>query len=147
PPPIATHLLTQLASALDFAHERGIVHRDVKPSNVRVGAIGTVKLLDFGIAREVHRPSETTAPGTVVGTPQYMAPEQIRGDEPSPSVDIFSFGALAYELLSGHKPFAADNFAALVLQVMEQPPAPLPSTVSGALAAVVDQCLAKAPAD
>ncbi len=121
PLPVAVHLLQQVASALAHAHERGIVHRDVKPGNVAAMANGRVKLLDFGVARIAHADTATTVPGTIVGTPQYMAPEQIRGDVPTPSVDIYSFGVLAFEMISGHKPFAAADFLTTILAVTQQP--------------------------
>jgi serine/threonine protein kinase len=149
-PPVATGLLAQVALALAYAHGHGIVHRDVKPGNVMVLATGTAKLLDFGIARLVHEVSETTSPGTVVGTPQYMAPEQIRGEVPTASVDIYAFGALAYELLCGHKPHGAGQFTSLLKQVLLDAPAPLDELAPGVpppLVALVMRCLAKQAAD
>lgn len=142
-------LLLQLAQALAHAHERGIVHRDVKPGNVSLMGNGQVKLLDFGIARFVNEVSETTVPGTVVGTPQYVAPEQLMGHEITHSVDIYSLGVLGYELLSGRKPFTGD-FAALVYQVMNGQAPALSSMAPGAapaLTALIEACMAKLPVD
>ena len=150
-PRVSTGVLLQVARALSHAHQRGIVHRDVKPSNVLVLADGRAKLLDFGIARLVDTASETTSPGTIVGTPQYMSPEQIRGDLATASVDIYSFGVLAYELLTGRRPFVAESFAATVFKVMTEEPAPILGLVGaepdGDLARLVERCLAKQAAD
>ena len=147
-PAVAVGLLLQVARALAHAHSHSIVHRDVKPSNVAALADGSAKLLDFGIARVVHAVSEVTAPGTIVGTPQYMSPEQIRGDPVSASVDIYAFGTLAYELLSGHKPFADEAFAALLFRVMtEAAPALDVAQVGAPLAELVASCLQKRAVD
>ena len=123
----------QIASALVEAHGAGIVHRDLKPDNVMVRASGLVKLLDFGIAR-LTRPenaetdgtvtslNEQTQQGAVIGTPQFMSPEQARGTEVNQQTDIFSFGAILYELLSGRSPFAASTVADVLAAVLTREP-------------------------
>ncbi|MBA2452656.1 MAG: protein kinase [Chloroflexia bacterium] len=113
--------LTQTASALDYAHERGIVHRDIKPENIMVDAAGKVTLTDFGIANLTDEMSVTTT-GAVIGTPAYMAPEQLRGEPATPRSDIYALGILAYELLSGAPPFAGRApYAVMLAQIDEQP--------------------------
>ena len=147
---IATGLLMQIAQALAHAHAQGIVHRDVKPGNVVVTAQGVAKLLDFGIARIVHMPSNVTAAGTLLGTPKYMAPEAIRGDAGDERADMYSFGALAYELLTGRAPFDGENATALMLRALQDAPPRVQSVVPECpprLAALVHACLEKDPAE
>jgi serine/threonine-protein kinase len=117
----------QLASALDFAHQRGVIHRDVKPANILLLKGGeTVKLTDFGIARlQGGDHLQQTEVGMVMGTPQYMSPEQVAGNVVDGRSDLFSLGAILYELLTGTKAFDSDNVARLMLQIMEQNPAPI----------------------
>jgi serine/threonine-protein kinase len=147
--PVAVGLLLQVARALAHAHARGVVHRDVKPGNVLVLGDGTAKLLDFGIARlaEQGRQGLTiTRPGTMVGTPQYMAPEQVRGESTNDrSVDVYGFGALAYELLAGHPPFVAEDFTTILWKTLNEEPPPLPANVPPALGRIVLACLRKDP--
>jgi serine/threonine protein kinase len=102
----AKRVLGQLASALQFVHDRGVVHRDLKPGNVMLTPAGRVKLMDFGLAKEDERVSDDTATqtGTVIGTPLYMPPGQMTGDESGPTIDVYSFACVAYELVVG-KPF------------------------------------------
>jgi serine/threonine-protein kinase len=150
PPEVVVGILAQVAQALAHAHGQGIVHRDIKPGNVVVSADGVAKLLDFGIARIVHMPSNQTIVGTMLGTPKYMAPEAIRGDSGDERSDIYSFGALAFELLTGHTPFEGDNVTTLLLRVLQDP---VPSVTAYApdtpprLAALVHACLEKAPTE
>ena len=141
----------QVASALAEAHRAGIVHRDLKPDNVMIRATGLVKLLDFGIAR-LSRPAETdvtvtampgqTLGGMLIGTPQYMSPEQARGLEVDQQTDLFSFGALLYELLSGTTPFAAGTATDIIVAVLTREPPPL-TEVPPAVAAIVSRALQK----
>jgi serine/threonine-protein kinase len=111
----------QLCDGLGYAHEQGIVHRDIKPGNVRVLEDGTVKILDFGIAKFAAM-SSATQTGTIMGTASYMAPEQIMGQPVDGRADLFSAGVLLHELLSGQKPFAGDSPTAVVYQIMHAEP-------------------------
>ncbi len=137
-------VIRQLCDGLAYAHKAGIVHRDVKPANVRVTPEGDVKIMDFGIA---HLQSSTmTKSGLVLGTVHYMAPEQIAGAKVDHRADIFSVGAIAYELLAGRKPFDGDTLTAVMFKVMHERPDPagLPkSEFSPALETVVMRALAR----
>jgi serine/threonine protein kinase len=116
----AIRLALQIARALAFAHERGLVHRDVKPQNVLLNEDGQAKVTDFGIARslDVHGMTQT---GTVLGTSDYIAPEQARGQKVDPKTDIYSLGVVLYELLSGEVPFSGDNFVAVAMRHVNEP--------------------------
>ena len=117
----------QLCVGLSYAHEQGIVHRDIKPSNVRVLEDGTVKILDFGIAKFAM--SAMTQSGSVMGTAQYMAPEQIMGQPVDGRADLFSTGVLLYEIIAGQKPFSGDTPTAIVYQILHAEPTPIRSIV------------------
>jgi serine/threonine-protein kinase len=141
----------QLAGALSAAHDAGIVHRDIKPANVMVRPDGSVKVLDFGIARALDE-AALTHPASVVGTAGYMAPEQALGRPIDARSDIYSLGCVLYAMLSGRPPFAGEIAAAVLHQQVHAAPAPLGSAVaSGAVPAALDalvlQMLAKRPAD
>jgi serine/threonine-protein kinase len=120
-------VVIQLCDGLGYAHEQGIVHRDVKPGNVRVLEDGTVKILDFGIAKFAQ--SSVTMSGTIMGTPSYMSPEQIMGKPVDGRADLFSVGVLLYELLAGHKPFTGESPTTVVYQIMHVEPAPVNAAV------------------
>lgn len=113
-------LLRQVASGLDFAHSRGIVHRDVKPPNVMVTPLGRVKITDFGVAKVTYASSMTQG-GAMLGTPDYMSPEQIDGRSVDGRADQFSLGVIAFELLTGEKPFIADSLASLFYRIAHEP--------------------------
>jgi eukaryotic-like serine/threonine-protein kinase len=143
----AARLSAQILSALDYAHRAGIVHRDIKPSNVIVSEAGVVKVLDFGIAR-VLSADRLTRQGLIIGTPQYMAPEQIRAGEVDGRADVYAVGVLLYEMLAGRLPFRADNDIALMYAHLEGQMLPLgeaaPDTPAW-LVGVVTRALARAP--
>jgi tRNA A-37 threonylcarbamoyl transferase component Bud32 len=148
-PEEATRIARELLDVLVATHGAGIVHRDVKPHNVRIGTDGRVYLLDFGSAR-LDAASALTATGTTVGTPEYMAPELFVGSVYDPRVDLYGLGALLYECLSGAPPLAADSLAELAFQRTTRDAPPIRDAVPEcpeALALVVDRCLARAPED
>ena len=136
-------IAAQLCEGLAYAHEQGIVHRDIKPGNVRVLEDGTVKILDFGIAKFAQ--SSVTQTGSVMGTPSYMAPEQIMGQPVDGRSDLFSAGVLLYELLSGEKPFQGDSPTAVVYQIMNSEPVPLATDMPDAINQIVAKALQKSP--
>ncbi len=142
-------VLVQVARGLAYAHERGVVHRDVKPANVRLLPDGRVKIMDFGIARLAAGGSQGTQTGALLGTVAYMAPEQIEGRTADLRSDVFSFGVLAYELLTYRCPFVAESGAALMYEVLQRDPEPLTAVwpqCPPRLAAIIARCLAKSPA-
>ena len=113
----------QAAEGLDYAHRQGVVHRDIKPSNLLISAAtGTVKVSDFGIAKLKDQTSDLTMTGSVVGSPHYLSPEQIRGDELDGRSDIFSLGVLFYEVLSRRRPFQGETLTTLVYQILHRDP-------------------------
>ena len=114
----------QLCRALEAAHEEGIIHRDIKPQNIMVAADGLVKVMDFGIARPVEREKAMTKTGLVIGTPDYMAPEQLLGEPVDPRVDLYAAAVVLYECLTGHRPHEADSAVALVGAKLAQDPLP-----------------------
>ncbi len=139
-----------IASALECAHSAGIVHRDLKPSNVLVTSDGAVKLVDFGLARlhTVHPDSESTIHG-IAGTSGYMSPEQAQGERATPQSDIFSFGAVLYEMATGQRAFGGNSPASALASVLRDEP-PRPSSLTRGLPSTLDklieQCLRKDPA-
>jgi serine/threonine-protein kinase len=140
--------LLQIARGLEFAHSRGVIHRDVKPANVRILEDGSAKILDFGIAKLIHHTSDLTQVGMTVGTAAYLSPEQIRGEEATPETDIFSFGVLAYELLTYVRPFGRETISETFYQTLNRQPTAL--TVHWAqcppgLVEIVNRCLRKDP--
>jgi serine/threonine protein kinase len=145
---LTVRTIGELLSALGFAHAQGVVHRDVKPSNVLIDDQGRVKLADFGVAF-VDDSTHRTAAGTVIGTPSYMAPEQLRGEPIGAAADIFSVGVVLYQMLTGRVPFKGDSLVSVMYRIThEDPPAPstLAPALPGALDRVVARALAKQPA-
>ena len=134
-------IVRETAEALEFAHRHGIVHRDIKPSNVLLDAHGRVKVTDFGIAKVTGQSTELTIAGSVMGSPQYLSPEQIRGEELDGRSDIFSLGVVLYELLSGKRPFDGDTITTLVYQILNVDPPPI-SALRGDLPPRVETLLA-----
>jgi serine/threonine-protein kinase len=137
-------LMEQICDGLAFAHTQEVVHRDLKPANIHVQPNGQVKIMDFGLAR--LGTSEMTRTGMVMGTPHYMSPEQVKGKRADFRSDIFSLGAVFYELLTGHKPFDAESLHAVLFQVMEHQPEDVrhwSPEVPNILVHVVDKALSK----
>jgi putative two-component system response regulator len=139
----AVHTLDQLAGALDHAHANGILHRDIKPSNILLHKDGTPVLADFGLARMAGSMRRLTSSGTVMGTPEYMSPEQAADETVGPASDIYSFAIVAYEMLTGRVPFGADTPAAVLLSHVTKP---MPATreLRGELSAHIEEVLRKA---
>ena len=134
----------QICEGLEYAHSRGVVHRDIKPANVFITNAGVVKILDFGHAR--LGASQLTNTGMVMGTINYMAPEQVRGEKADHRADIFSTGVLLYEMFSGRKAFEGESFAATLMKILQEAPTPLDQldpNVPGELTEIVDRALAK----
>jgi len=148
--PLSAHatasILIQAAAALEAAHQGGVVHRDVKPANILVTPDGTAKLTDFGIARLVNT-APLTQTGQVLGTAQYLSPEQALGQSATASSDIYALGVVGHEMLTGRRPFDADTMVATALAHINQPPPPLPDTVPVGIRSVISAALAKDPAD
>jgi serine/threonine-protein kinase len=140
----------QLARALEYAHARGIVHRDIKPGNIMILADGqTIKVADFGIAHmDDGNTEQRTMVGAVMGTPQYMSPEQTRGDKVDGRSDLFSAGIVLYQLLAGERPFRGESLVAVATKIATEDPPPLNQKrpeVPASLRRVIDRCLAKKP--
>jgi TolB-like protein len=154
----AVELAAQIAHGLAAAHGKNIVHRDLKPENVFVTKDGIVKILDFGLAKLVegvpigeadtltHAPTGATEAGRVLGTVAYMAPEQARGMAVDQRTDIFAFGVVLYEMVTGERPFRGATATDTVAAIIKDDPPPLPASVPGALRALIERCLAKDPA-
>jgi serine/threonine-protein kinase len=153
PTEVALALLEEVAYGLQAAHDKGIIHRDIKPNNVILSRDGVVKLADFGLARDVRRMSQVmssdlTMPGTVLGTPSYMSPEQAAGRaDLDHRTDIFSYGVMAYLMLTGEKPFPGETPTAVQESIINDPPPPLTAArcplLTTELQAMMDKLLAK----
>lgn len=139
-------LVAQAADALHAAHLEGIVHRDVKPGNLLVRPNGTLVLTDFGIARS-DLVAQLTAAGSVLGTASYISPEQATGAVATPASDVYALGVVAYQCLSGRRPFAGDNPLEIALQHVRDTPRALPADIPPQVRAVVERAMAKDPAD
>jgi serine/threonine-protein kinase len=141
----------QLCQGLAAAHEVGVLHRDIKPANLILCPNGNVKLMDFGIARPLRRsePGQTQQ-GWLVGTPKYLAPEQLRGEEPDARADVYACGVVLYEMFAGTSPFHGTSYAELVTQTLHEAPPPLSEfwpEVPPELEGIVLRCLTKNPAE
>ncbi|HEX6968081.1 MAG TPA: serine/threonine-protein kinase [Micromonosporaceae bacterium] len=138
-------LVAQAAEALHAAHEKGIVHRDVKPGNLLVRPNGTLVLTDFGIARSAIV-GQLTAAGAVLGTASYISPEQATGETATPASDIYALGVVAYQCLSGRKPFDGDSPLEIAVKHVRELPRPLPPDIPPAVRSIVERAMAKEPA-
>jgi serine/threonine protein kinase/Flp pilus assembly protein TadD len=154
PPDQVLKLATQIADAMVSAHSKGIVHRDLKPDNILVTSSGQIKLLDFGLAKQTlgsdvpeqgTQTMRATQAGTIIGTLAYMSPEQAEGKSADARSDIFSFGAVLYEMLAGRRAFPGASAASILGAILHKQPDPL--NAPPALHAIVFKCLAKSPAD
>jgi eukaryotic-like serine/threonine-protein kinase len=142
-------ILKQVCEGLEVAHQAGVIHRDLKPSNVLVGERGAVKLIDFGLATTLVGDS-LTATGAILGTPHYMAPEQVRGKPVDARTDVYALGALAYHLVTGRPPFVGDNAIAIGFahcSEIPEPPRALRKDCPASLDAAIVAALAKNPGD
>lgn len=142
-------ILTKVLEALNHAHDLDVVHRDIKPSNIHVLPDGSIKLMDFGLARLLVADT-LTASGNVLGTPHYASPEQLKGESVDRRTDIYSTGVMAYEMLAGRRPFEPDNesISSVILKVIQQPAAPMDTEVSRMLPeieSIVSRAMAKSP--
>ncbi|WP_308798142.1 serine/threonine-protein kinase [Agromyces silvae] len=139
-------IVAQTAAALQAAHAAGLVHRDIKPGNLLITPDGRVKITDFGIARIADQ-VPLTATGQVMGTVQYLSPEQASGHPASPTTDIYSLGIVAYECLAGRRPFTGESQVAIAMAQINETPPDLPVTVSEPVRNLVYACIAKNPSD
>ncbi|MEV0997139.1 serine/threonine-protein kinase [Nonomuraea sp. NPDC050202] len=144
-PEVALDVVHQTAKALHAAHSAGIIHRDIKPGNLLVTPEGTIKVTDFGIARALEA-APVTQTGTVLGTAQYVSPEQAQGFPLTPATDLYSLGVVAYECLAGRTPFRGDSQVAIALQHLNEQPPPLGVDVPAQVRELVMALLAKEPA-
>jgi serine/threonine protein kinase len=140
-------ILAQTAVALDYAHGKGIVHRDVKPANIMIAANGTAKITDFGIAK-ITASEQFTMTGSIVGTPHYMSPEQVQGQAVDGRSDQFSLAVIAFEMLTGEKPYTGEHLTTVVYKIVaEEPPSPhrINSSLGSGLKASCEKGLSKKP--
>ena len=145
----ALDIVAQLCRALDFAHQKGVVHRDVKPANLRFLDDGQIKIMDFGIAR-VEGGHQITKSGVMIGTLHYMSPEQIRGEKLDGRTDIFSAGCILYELLAGVRPFSGESATSILYNIVHETPKPVVeknSDLPQEVQQVIDRALSKKPED
>jgi serine/threonine protein kinase len=139
-------ILIAVAEGLHFAHEGHVIHRDIKPANIRILENGSVKIMDFGIAKSLQSESSLTQTGITLGTSAYLAPEQIRGESLDRRTDVFAVGVVAYELLSFQKPFRGEHLSTILYRILNEAPEPIESVapdVPAGLAAIVNKAIEK----
>ncbi len=139
-------LSRQICSGLDYAHSHKIIHRDIKPANIMIEPDGRVKIMDFGIAKSEG--AQLTTAGQVVGTPNYMSPEQVKGRPLDGRTDLWSFGVILYEMVTGEKPFTGQNVTTIIYKIVNEnpiPPKELDATIHPGLSAIIQRALAKHP--
>ncbi len=146
----ALSIAQQIALAISAAHEKGVIHRDIKPGNIKLAPDGRVKVLDFGLAKATRdqaasQDSTVTQPGSIIGTPAYMSPEQIRGYPTDPRTDIWSFGCVMYEMLTGKRPFEGKTISDTVARTLEREPdwQALPQEAPANIRVLLRRCLEK----
>ena len=140
--------LIHIARGLAYAHDQGVIHRDIKPANIRILEDGSAKIMDFGVAMLQNAETRLTKDGMAVGTAAYLAPEQVKGKTPDNRSDIFSYGVLAYELLTGERPFEQDSISATLFSILHDDPKPitLPTHVCPeSLRQLIEKCMDKEP--
>ena len=138
-------ILSQICSGLDYAHANGVVHRDIKPANIMITPGGVVKIMDFGIAKAG---AQLTAGGDILGTPNYISPEMVKGDAVDGRSDLFSVAIILYEMLLGERPFASSNISTIIYKIVNEPlPPELETRVHPAVAAILRKALSKHPSD
>lgn len=143
PPEKATEIAKAVLEGLEYAHTKGVIHRDIKPDNIQILSTGAIKLTDFGIARLTFEPN-LTIDGQVFGTPSYMSPEQVVGRDIDARSDLFSVGVVLYEMLSGHKPFPGDSVVTITYSIMNRNP-DRPQQINWAIWQIVEKALDKSP--
>ncbi len=144
-PERAAGIAASVAAALDFAHRRGVIHRDVKPGNVLIDDRGQVKVADFGIARAIGTSEDLTQTGSVMGTATYFSPEQAQGYPVDPRSDVYSLGVVLYEMATGRAPFKGDNPVSIAYKHVQEPP-PRPTSLNPAIPAALEAIMLKAMA-
>jgi predicted Ser/Thr protein kinase len=141
----AADIGAQICEGLDYAHYKGVIHRDIKPANIMIAGDGTVKIMDFGIAKAGAGLTHT---GEVLGTPNYMSPEQVRGRVLDGRTDLFSTGVMLYEMLTGEKPFNANSVTTIIYKIINEvppPPRELDGSIPSGMSAVIGKAMAKSP--